>query len=322
MKPTRIALAVPAVLLLAACGTNHVDSSVKSARSATGSHPAAAKPVPNAQPAPADGLSFDTAQPAGTGELSSLDKAATGSAAGGGSTAQAASAPDVESAAVINKGQISLQAAQIDDARFELVKILDTYDGMISAENSSGDDHGRTERDRLELGVPSKNFTDAMDAIAKLKFGTLLERTSSSNDVTTQVIDVNTRVRTQKLSLARVQALLDRATSIDEIIRIEGQVARRQADLDSLEQQQKYLADQTTLSTITVYLTVPPKKKQAAAHHHHGHHTFLTGFGSGWRSLGSITSAALTGIGAVLPFAAVLLVVGAPIWFSRRRRLG
>jgi hypothetical protein len=305
MKPIHLAVLVPAVALVAACGTtSHQDSGAKAA--------------------PADGKPLTASAPDAAPLSLGRDYASTGDAAGstetgtGGSAETASSQdPGIQGRSVISQGQISLHARDIDQARFDLVKVLDTYGATISAENSSGDDHGRTERDRLEIRVPAKNFAAAMDDIAALRLGTLVERTSTSTDVTTKVIDVNTRVRTQRLSLARVQALLDHATTIDEIIRIESQVARRQADLDSLEQQQKYLADQTALSTITVYLTVPDKPATAKKK---DKHTFFSGLSAGWDSLGSSTSAVLTAIGAVLPFAALLALLGVPAWVAWRRR--
>ena len=221
-------------------------------------------------------------------------------------------------AAIISKGQISLHSRDIDKARFDLQQLLDGLDGTIADEQSNADKQGKTIRQRLVLRVPSKNFAKAMDGISKLDGVKLVSRSRSSKDVTTQVIDNATRVRTQKASLARVQSLLARATSLREIISIESQLSRRQADLDSLEAQQKYLADQTSLSTIDVYLTVPDKKR--AVHHTEHGHDFFSGLRSGWDHLGSSTNAVLTGVGAVLPFAVLIALIGFPAWTIWRRR--
>ena len=48
------------------------------------------------------------------------------------------------------------------------------------------------------------------------------------------------------------RTLLDRAQNLRDIVLIESELTRRQADLDSLEHQSAYLADQTSLATITV----------------------------------------------------------------------
>ena len=76
------------------------------------------------------------------------------------------------------------------------------------------------------------------------------------------MIDTQVRIRAQRRSLARVEALFDRAQSISDIIRIESQVSRRQADLESLERRLSYLNDQTSMSTISVNISLPPEEKK------------------------------------------------------------
>ncbi len=75
---------------------------------------------------------------------------------------------------------------------------------------------------------------------------------------------------------------------------------QRQAELQSLKAQQAYLADQTSLATITVHLSTPekyvppPDALQDAG--------FLTGLKAGWDALSDVVVVALTVVGAVLPF--------------------
>ena len=99
-------------------------------------------------------------------------------------------------------------------------------------------------------------FGDHADVMAARATGwaQLSSASRNSEDVTTEVIDTDVRIRAQTKSLRRVELLLARAQSIRDIVAIEAQLTRRQADLDSLKQRQAYLADQTSMSTVTVYL--------------------------------------------------------------------
>ncbi|RYJ04995.1 MAG: DUF4349 domain-containing protein [Actinomycetales bacterium] len=218
--------------------------------------------------------------------------------------------------AVISKGQVSLESDDLDKTRFELKKLLDTWGGSISNEESSADDEGRTDRQQLELRVPSKLFGTAMDEISEL--GKLVDRSRNSEDVTTQVIDIAARVRSQKLSLARIQALMARAETLSQVISIESQLSQRQAELDSLEQQQKYLADQTAESTINVYLSLTDAG--ATTEDEDDANGFLAGLKDGWDAFRDATTGLLQGLGAVLPFGVVLALVGIPVALTWRRR--
>jgi hypothetical protein len=142
-------------------------------------------------------------------------------------------------------------------------------------------------------------------------------------DVTTEVIDVDSRIRTQEVSLDRLRGFLGEATDVNAMIRLESEIARREADLASLRAQQDYLADQTSLSTVSLTMTrdhgdpAPDDDALDDA-------GFVAGLRNGWEALVSVLVVGATVVGAVLPFAFVLGVVGVPLWLwlrvGRRRR--
>jgi hypothetical protein len=156
-----------------------------------------------------------------------------------------------------------------------------------------------------------------MTAFAGL--GEVEQQSRKSDDVTTKVIDNDARVRAAERSIRQIEALLGRAQKLGDIISIESDLARRQADLDSLKSQQAYLADQTSQSTINVYLSLPSRAEAPTKAEAHG---FVAGLSGGWTALGSTTVAVLTVVGAVLPFAVLLLILGVPVWLVVRRRIG
>ncbi len=114
----------------------------------------------------------------------------------------------------------------------------------------------------------------------------------------------------------QIENLLSRATKLGEVIAIESDLARRQADLDSLKSQQKWLQDQTTLSTITLSLT-RTTTRTAPATKAHG---FLAGLDDGWHALGGVTVGLLTLVGVLLPFLVLVVLLGVPVWLLLRRR--
>jgi phage-related minor tail protein len=147
--------------------------------------------------------------------------------------------------------------------------------------------------------------------------GQLASRTSSAEDVTTQLIDVDAQIKVQEASVQRVRQLLTRAQSIRDIMAIESELANRQAQLDSLSQQQAYLENQTSLATIQVSIERQP---DAVVEKEKDDRTgFLGGLGAGWDGLRATVVAVLTVVGAVLPFAVVALLVGVPVWLLVRR---
>ena len=244
-----------------------------------------------------------------------------GASTSSGNTAPGADIP-LQTRAVISTGTVTLRSEDVGQARFDVQKVVDAHRGEISDEQTATDTKGRVDRSRLVIRVPSQFFDEVMQDLGKV--AELRSAKRSSEDVTTEVIDIGVRVRAQEKSLERIELLLARAKNLREIIAIESQLTRRQAELDSLKAQQAYLADQTSLSTITVFLERTAKSAKVEKDEATG---FLAGFQSGWDALGGAATVLATGLGAVLPFAVLLLLLGVPAWLLarsllRRRRVG
>ncbi|HXH79018.1 DUF4349 domain-containing protein [Nocardioides sp.] len=250
------------------------------------------------------------------GAQSEGDAAAPADKAGSASVTRTALQTPAIERHVISTGTVSLVSEDVAEARRDVQRIVDAQQGTVTQENTETDDEGVATYSRLVIRVPSSSF--AATVLSLEKAAELRTSQVSSEDVTTQVIDTDVRVRAQEGSLRRVEQLLARAESLRDIIWIESQLTRRQAELDSLKSQQAWLADQTSDSTITIDIErkreaeVKKEKKDEPA-------GFLVGLKGGMKALGAFASAMATIVGALLPFAIVLAVFGVPMWLLVRR---
>lgn len=234
----------------------------------------------------------------------------------GGAKTTKAEAPTV---AVISTGNVALEAADVADARFDVQGIVDELRGTVSQEEATTDDDGKLRTTRMVLRIPSDRFNTAMQELEKV--GQLKTSSSGSEDVTTKVIDNEVRIRAQERALERMEALLAQAGNLREVIAIESQLTRRQAELDSLKSTQKWLDNQTTLATITLSLERTPEAEKKEKEEEAG---FLSGLERGWSGLVAVSVGLVTLLGMLLPFAVVLALLGVPLWIAlrsvRRRR--
>ena len=221
---------------------------------------------------------------------------------------------DVERS-VISTAVVSLRADDAAAARADVMRIVDVHRGQVSDEETSTDDEGRVERSRLVLRVPAADFAETVAELEDV--AELVSSDKSSEDVSFQVIDTRVRIRAQEQSLRRIELLLDRARSIRDIVSIESELTRRQAELDALKSKQDYLADQTAYATITVHLERAgaaeperPDREESG---------FLAGLDGGWKALAAFATVLATIVGALLPWLVLLGVLGAPTWLLMRR---
>ncbi|WP_261821087.1 DUF4349 domain-containing protein [Nocardioides sp. OK12] len=238
------------------------------------------------------------------------------SAAGSAEDATSPVERTLQEPALISTGTVSLRSDDVADTRFDVQKVADRYRGQVTDSETRTDEDGEVRDTRLVLRVPSAEFTEAMDELEKV--ADLESSTSTSEDVTNQVVDTEVRIRVQRASIARIEELLQRAGSIRDVVAVENQLTQRQERLDSLLRQQAYLEDQTSMSTITVHVE---RTDEAATEPGTDEAGFVPGLRAGWDGLTTVLVGLATVTGALLPFAALALLLGVPAWLVLRRRV-
>ncbi|MDT0203778.1 DUF4349 domain-containing protein [Nocardioides sp. AE5] len=249
-------------------------------------------------------------------ESSSGESAESARDAGPPST-QSVADPDPGDRSVISTGTVSLRSADVAKTRFEVQKAIDTVAGTIGDEETTTDRDGQVSATRLVIRVPAASFDEAMTTLAGA--GDLVGTTRSARDVSVEVIDVAARIRAQEKSLQRIEALLAEADDLAELVRIEAELTNRQAALDASKSRQAWLADQTSMSTITVHVQHHDEAVDEEPAADDDRNPFLAGLLSGWGALGAAGAVLAEVTGAALPFAAMVLLLGVGARFGWRR---
>jgi hypothetical protein len=145
------------------------------------------------------------------------------------------------------------------------------------------------------------------------------QQSESTTDVTGEMVDVASRLRTMQASVDRLRDLMAEATSMKDVIALESELSGREADLESLQRRQATLSDQVALSTISVTVTAVAAQIEAAhAEPVVEKAAFVKGLEAGWHGLTAVGRAAAAVIGALLPFLLPLALLGVVGWFVAR----
>ncbi len=219
--------------------------------------------------------------------------------------------------ALIKTGSVSLQSSDIGRVLSRVYALVGSVGGDISNEDTTTDDKGQETRSTLVLRVPVERFDASLNELAG--FGHLVSKARTSKDVTNAVADIDSRVRSAQRSIATLRQLFSRATKLGDVISLESELSRREADLESLQAQQRALADQTTFSTITVTIDLRVAGVQPAPKPSDDNAGFVAGIRQGWDAMTTTILAVGNGIGLVLPLGTViLLLAGIGFWSVRR----
>ena len=215
---------------------------------------------------------------------------------------------------IIATADLSIRAEDVAAAAAQVRSFVLGARGYVENEQSTAtpgfDQKGRPisiqSNVTLQLRVPTASFDNALKKLGSV--GVVVSRSLGAQDVTSEVVDVNSRVISAKASIARMQVLFDKAQSIADIASIEGELSRRQADLESLLARQKELANLTSLATISVSIFSGDAPVAVSAKS-----SVRRALDDAVGALGNGAKAILVASAAVLPFALLALVLALPI---------
>jgi hypothetical protein len=103
------------------------------------------------------------------------------------------------------------------------------------------------------LRVPVKRYDESMTRLAGLGIQ-VLGRKETAQDVTQEYVDTSARIEALQASRARLLGIIKEAKNTDDLLRAEQELARREAELESVKARQQYLEKTAALSSITLEL--------------------------------------------------------------------
>lgn len=155
---------------------------------------------------------------------------------------------------LIRTAEIALDVENIDDALAEARRAASVAGGYASQLNISGADGERFAW--LTLRVPVIKLDQVLAEIEVVGKRTSLR--IGDQDVTLQYVDLEARIRNAERQEARLLEILGSAKTVEEILRVEQELARVRGQLESLTAEFRYLSDQVDFSTISVSLKETP----------------------------------------------------------------
>lgn len=262
------------------------------------------------------------------GALGAIVLLTAGGCAGGGSTASDSTMVSPEKGAVdttsttvtqdreiIRNADISISVDDVRGSVATVSSIATQAGGRVA--NESINAVGESQSGSLTLQVPAASLDAVLGQISAL--GTVENVTISTNDVTSQAVDLDARIAALRTSVTRLQQLMSQATSAKDLVEIEKELSSRQADLDSLVAQRAALSEAVALSTVTVWISPTSVASEVTPP------GFLSGLQSGWNAFKTLIAGVVTAAGFLLPFLMLLVVLAIPVAIiivlvSRRRR--
>ncbi|MEU3387342.1 DUF4349 domain-containing protein [Streptomyces albidoflavus] len=253
-----------------------------------------------AAPSAADGAGGGQADNA---KRESADEAADGKAR-----------PELKGVHLIRTAELHLRVKDVPSALASARSVVEGAGGYVGDESTRRDSQGH-ERSTVVVRVPQERYEAVLDSLGE--DGEVVSRRTSAEDVTEEVVDVESRLKSQRASVARVRELMDRAEKLSDIVSLEGELSSRQMELEALLAQQSSLKDRTSMATVTLQLT--ERTAKTVSKEDDGP-TFTDALSGGWSAFVGTLRWLTVVVGVALPFVLTLGLALLAWRFTRRLR--
>ncbi|MEI7828242.1 MAG: DUF4349 domain-containing protein [Prolixibacteraceae bacterium] len=150
---------------------------------------------------------------------------------------------------IIKDGRISIKTNDIAAAKSSIDQLAKKFNAFFDNEELQNDD--RSTSYDLKLRIPAENFENVLSAIEN-GGNEITGKSIHSRDVTSEYIDIETRINSKRDYLKRYKELLTKANTVKDILEIQESIRSLQEELESREKQLKYLSNQISFSTLDI----------------------------------------------------------------------
>lgn len=155
------------------------------------------------------------------------------------------------SSKIIYTANLTLESKDYDTARAALDAALNDAGGYLES-SSEYSDVGSSRRVNLTFRVPEENYQSFLDAVAQA--GNVTYKSQQADDVTTQYMDVETRLANLEAQRTRLQELQAQADNLSDLLQIETSLTDVQSQIESWQSQLDWYSNQVQQCTVYVNL--------------------------------------------------------------------
>ncbi len=201
---------------------------------------------------------------------------------------------------IIRNGTVNFQVENLEKSHAKIEALLKQHSAYFGSDT-------RTQNNfqidgNMIIRVPSQNFDKILEALMSESVYTN-SKNITAEDVTSQFVDIEARLKTKKEVELRYTALLREAKKVSDILEVENNLRTIREEIESQEGQLKYLKDQVSYSTINLSIY---QKLDYSPEPELGFFSKITeAFVNGWRGLISF----FVGLVSIWPFAIIFSVI-------------
>jgi hypothetical protein len=164
---------------------------------------------------------------------------------------------------LIKKAELSLVVKSIDESTKSVTDIVKKRQGdILGFQTEKPPDTSIRQTASMNIRVPQEQLETTLNALSKL--GNVQNRALSAEDVTTQLVDSEARLRNLRKSEEMVLKIMERSGSIGDVLKASKELSNIRESIERIDAQLKSLRNQVAYSTINLTLESAVSATQTA----------------------------------------------------------
>lgn len=153
---------------------------------------------------------------------------------------------------IIRNASLSLDVKSLEAFTDDLKKTVKEYGGYVESMdvNSYDSEYSESRYGYYTVRIPAERLDDFLSIVKNE--GTITAKSESTEDVTLQYVDTEARISSYEAERDSLMELLDKATSLKDILTIRDEIADVNYELDSLKRQLKSMQNRVSYSTVSI----------------------------------------------------------------------
>jgi hypothetical protein len=212
-------------------------------------------------------------------------------------------------AMMIRIGQAFIEVEKVDPAILKIRQLAAQVGGYVANSSVSG---GRDQirQATLELKLPAPKYDEAVSSLSTI--GKVETVNSTAQDVGEEFVDVSARVKNARRLEERLITLLETRTGkLDEVLRVERELARVREEIERYEGRLRFLSSRVAMSTLTITIHEP----SPILGNNPGENPIAAALRRAWKNFVGFVAALISSLGVVIPLA----LIGLAGWAGYRR---
>ncbi len=210
---------------------------------------------------------------------------------------------------IIRTGQAFIEVQKVDPAILKIRQLVAQSNGYITNSSISGG-KDQIRQASIEIKIPNTKYDEAVGSLSSI--GKVETVNSNAEDVGEEFVDVSARVANARRLEERLIDLLARRTGkLDEVLRVERELARVREEIERYEGRLRYLNSRVAMSTLTINVHEPAPIIEP------GQSPIRDAFRRAWQNFVAMIAALIASLGVLVPIG----LVGAAGWIGYRRWL-